>query len=78
MSGTHRFLSDSKTHTRFTPTNTYALRWLEPFVLVLNVINMRYRQEVEPVIWLITLICTPSRTLARGLNLLGIAAPEQR
>ena len=38
---------------------------------------MRYRQEVEPVIWLITLICTPSRTLARGLNLLGIAAPDQ-
>ena len=120
MSGTHRFLSDSKTHTRFTPTNTYTLRWLDPFVLVLNVIgvhvllplvglvwlgrrlthaapgldplrmaallvatsayaylaglanlfetpeNMRYRQEVEPVIWLITLICiTELATLLR-------------
>ena len=120
MSGTHRFLSDSKTHTRFTQTNTYTLRWLDPFVLVLNVIgvhvllplvglvwlgrrlthaapgldplrmaallvatsayaylaglanlfetpeNMRYRQEVEPVIWLITLICiTELATLLR-------------
>lgn len=110
MSGTHPFLSEHKTRTRFTPTTMYTLRWLDPFVLMLNALgihvllplvalvwlggrlmhaapvfdplrmaallvaasayaylavlanlfetleNMRYRQDVEPVIWLITLV----------------------
>ncbi len=110
MSGTHRFMTERKAPRRFTPTTMFTLRWLDPFVLMLNVLgvhvllplvaavalarrgepatpgfdplrmaallvaatvygylavlvnlvetleNMRYRQEVEPVVWLITLI----------------------
>src|SRR5262249_45536424 len=40
MSGTHPFLSEHKTHTRFTPTTLYTLRWLDPFVLMLNVLGI--------------------------------------
>jgi hypothetical protein len=102
---------------RLTPTSLYAARWLEPFILVLNLIsvhvllpllaiwwlasrlrrppsnrfdplrmsallvavifygylaalvnlvetveNMRYRLEVEPMIWLISLICVTELT----------------
>jgi hypothetical protein len=113
MSGTHRFLAPTARRT-FTPTSMYTFRWLDPIVLMLNVVavhvllplvavvwlgrrvrrgaratpvfdplrmsalliaataygylavlanaaetleTMRYREEVEPVIWLITLIC---------------------
>ena len=112
--GPHRFLGDNGEHRHFTPTSLYTLRWLDPAILVLNVIGvhlllplvaacwlvervrqgtdaapsfdplrmsallvgatiyaylavlanavetveaMRFREEVEPVIWLITLIC---------------------
>jgi hypothetical protein len=114
MSGTHRFLAGSGGRRAFTPTSLYTFRWLDPAMLMLNVIGvhlllplvaaiwlvhrvrrgahaaplldplrmsallvtataygylavlanavetleaMRYREEVEPVVWLITLIC---------------------
>ena len=117
-SGTHRFLSGRPVPPRFTPSSMHTLPWLDPFVLMLNVLgvhlllplvgvmwlarrltpavpafdplrmavllvaasayaylavlanlfetleNMRYRQDVEPVIWLITLI---SMTALAGL-----------
>jgi hypothetical protein len=114
MGGTHRLLAGSGGRRTFTPTSLYTFRWLDPAVLMLNVIGvhlllplvaaiwlvhrvrrgahaaplldplrmsallvtatacgylavvanavetleaMRYREEVEPVVWLITLIC---------------------
>jgi len=129
MSGTHRFLTERKGPRRFTRTEMYTPRWLDPFVLMLNVIgvhvllplvglvalarramrappvfdalhmaallvaatiygylavivnlietleNMRYRQEVEPVVWLITLVSlTALADLVRGAARRRVAA----
>jgi hypothetical protein len=114
MQGTHRFLAGNGSRRILTPTSLYTFRWLDPAILMLNVIGvhlllplvaaiwlvhrvrwgahaaslfdplrvsallitattygylavvanavetleaMRYREEVEPVIWLITIIC---------------------
>ena len=109
-SGSHPISPEHKGPLRLTPTTLYTARWIEPLVLMLNVVgvhlllpfvaivwlagavrrhapfnrlriatllvagtgyaylallvnlvetyeNMRYRSEVEPLIWLITLIC---------------------
>src|SRR5262249_44687050 len=123
MSGTHPYVPGGTVPIRLEPTRLYTLRWLDPFVLMLNVLavnvllplvavcwlverarrqraassfdplrmsallvsatlyaylaglvnlvetleNMRYRSEVEPVIWLITLICmTELAAFVRG------------